>query len=130
MLLGDKNDIVIKYKGKTIVGPVEPVKMVGPSGRTKQVLARVDTGATKSSIDVSLAANLELGPILKTKMVKSASGKGRRAVVEAKIVLSNKEFKIDFTLADRSDMKYPVLIGQNILCKGFLIDPMKETPKR
>lgn len=130
MLLGEKNDIVIKYKGKIIVGPVEPVKMVGPSGLSKSVLARIDTGATKSSIDVCLAASLELGPILKTKMVKSASGKGRRAVVGAKLLMANKEFKTDFTLADRSDMKYPVLIGQNILSKGFLIDPMKETPKR
>ena len=45
-------------------------------------------------------------------------------------MLTNKEFKTDFTLADRSDMKYPVLIGQNILSKGFLIDPMKESPKK
>ena len=129
-MLDAEKDIVIKYRGKTIVGPVEHVRMIGPSGASRTVLARIDTGATKSSIDVRLAALLELGPILKTKLVKSASGKGRRAVVEAKLVLANKEFKTEFTLADRSDMKYPVLIGQNILSKGFLIDPMKESPKK
>ena len=85
---------------------------------------------TKSSIDVRLAALLALGPITKTKIVKSASGKGRRAVVDAKIALADKEIKTDFTLADRAGMKYPLLIGQNILSKGFLIDPTKETPKR
>jgi hypothetical protein len=129
-LLGDKSHIVIKYKKKTIIGLVEPVKVTGPTGKSKTVLARIDTGATKSSIDVRLAALLALGPILKTKIVKSASGQGRRAVVEAKIAVADNEMKTDFTLADRTDMKYPILIGQNIMSKGFLIDPGKEIPKR
>ncbi|MBN2141880.1 ATP-dependent zinc protease, partial [Candidatus Woesearchaeota archaeon] len=42
----------------------------------------------------------------------------------AKIVLGGKEIESKFTLADRSHMKYPVLIGQNILRKNFLIDPV------
>ena len=129
-ILGDKRNIVIKYKKKTVVGLVEPVKVTGPTGKSKEILARVDSGATKSSIDVRLAAALSLGPILKAKLVKSASGKSLRAVVEAKIALADDEFKSDFTIADRADMKYRVLIGQNILKKGFLIDPAKEVPKK
>jgi len=128
-ILGEKNNIVIKYGKKTVVGLVEPVKVTGPSGRSKEVLARIDSGATKSSVDVKLAAELALGPILKAKIVKSASGKGLRPVVEAKIILADKEFKSEFTIADRADMKYSVLVGQNILSKGFLIDPIKEIPK-
>ena len=77
----------------------------------------------------NLAAELSLGPILKAKLVKSASGKSLRPVVEAKLTLADKEFKTDFTIADRAEMKYRVLIGQNILRKGFLIDPAKEIPK-
>ncbi|NQU79278.1 ATP-dependent zinc protease [Candidatus Woesearchaeota archaeon] len=130
MLLGDKSNIVIKYNKKTVVGLVEPITMVGPSGRKKIVLARIDSGATKSSIDVKLAAELSLGPILKAKLVKSASGRSVRPVVAAKIFLADKEFKSDFTIADRADMKYSVLVGQSILKKGgFLIDPSKEVPK-
>lgn len=129
-ILGDKNHIVIKYKKKTVVGLVEPVKVTGPSGKTKEVLARIDSGATKSSVDVKLAAELSLGPVLKAKIVKSASGKSLRPVVAAKIFLADTEFKTDFTIADRADMKYRVLIGQNILKKGFLIDPAKEIPKK
>lgn len=129
-ILGDKRNIVIKYKKKTVVGLVEHAKVTGPSGKTKEVLARIDSGATKSSIDVRLAADLSLGPVLKAKIVKSASGKSLRPVVEAKVALADKEFKTDFTIADRADMKYQVLIGQNILRKGFLIDPAKEIPKR
>ena len=128
-ILGDKRNIVIKYKTKTVVGLVEPVKVTGPGGKTREVLGRIDSGATKSSIDVKLAAELSLGPILKAKLVKSASGKSLRPVVEARMHLADKEFKTDFTIADRADMKYRILIGQNILRKGFLIDPAKEIPK-
>jgi hypothetical protein len=128
-ILGEKNNIVIKYGKKTVVGLIEPVKVTGPSGKSKEVLARIDSGATKSSVDVKLAAELSLGPILKAKIVKSASGKGLRPVVEATIILADKEFKSEFTIADRADMKYSVLVGQNILSKGFLIDPIKEIPK-
>jgi hypothetical protein len=130
-ILGNKsaNAIVIKYKKKTVVGLVERVVVTGPSGKSKEVLARIDSGATKSSVDVKLAAALALGPIKKTKIVKSASGKSLRPVVEAKVELADKEFKIDFTIADRTEMKYPILIGQNILSQGYLIDPVKEAPR-
>jgi hypothetical protein len=128
-ILGDKDHIVIQYKKKTVVGLVEPVRVTGPTGRSREVLARIDSGATKSSIDVKLAAELSLGPILKAKMIKSASGKSLRPVVEAKVALADQEFKTELTIADRADMKYSLLIGQNILNKGFLIDPAKETPK-
>ncbi len=127
--LGDKRNIVIQYKKKTVVGLVEPILVEGPTGKKKEVLGRIDSGATKSSIDVNLAADLSLGPILKAKIVKSASGKSLRPVVEATIFLADKEFKTEFTIADRADLKYSILIGQNILNKGFLIDPAKEIPK-
>ncbi|MBN1545008.1 ATP-dependent zinc protease [Candidatus Woesearchaeota archaeon] len=128
-ILGDKRNIVIKYKEKTVVGLVEPVKVTGPTGKSREVLARIDSGATKSSVDVKLAAELSLGPILKAKLVKSASGKSLRPMVEARMVLADKEFKTEFTIADRAEMKYSILIGQNILKRGFLIDPAKEIPK-
>lgn len=125
-MLRRDNNIVIKYNQKTVIGLTEPVIVVGPKGDKKEVIARIDTGATKSSIDVKLAADLSLGPITKAKLIRSASGAGLRAVVDAKILLADKELKTEFTLADRSHMKFPVLIGQNILKDGFLIDPSKE----
>jgi hypothetical protein len=129
-ILGDKsNSIVIRYGKKTVIGLVEPVIVTGPTGKKKEVLARIDSGATKSSVDVKLAAELSLGPILKAKMVKSATGKSLRAIVQANIVVADKEFKTEFTIADRAEMRYSVLIGQNILSKGFLIDPVKEIPR-
>ncbi len=119
------NKVVIQYKDKTVIGLTEKVVIKSPQGKEKEVSARIDTGATTSSIDVGLAADLKLGPILKSKFIKSASGQGLRAVVRASITLEDKEVETEFTLADRSNMKYDVLVGQNILTKGFLIDPSK-----
>lgn len=120
-------DIVIEYKGRTIIGLIERVVVKGPKGEEKEVVARIDTGATASSIDVKLAADLKLGPVLKSKVVKSASGTALRPVVAATIVIADRKIKTLFTLADRAHMKYRVLIGQNILIENkFLIDPTKK----
>ena len=122
---GTGRDIIIEYNNKAVVGLTEKVIIKGPRGE-KEVFARIDTGATKNSIDVRLAAELRLGPIVKAKMVNSASGSGLRPVVEAELEIANKRFMVDFTIADRSHMKYRILIGQNTLINnGFIIDPSK-----
>ena len=59
-------------------------------------------------------------------MIKSAHGNKLRPIVEAKIRLAGKNMKSEFTLADRSHMKYDVLIGVNILKNGFLVDPSRK----
>lgn len=128
-IAGTRRDIVVEYKNKTVVGLTELIRVRGPTGAAKDVLARIDTGATKSSIDVRLAAELQLGPVLKTKLVKSASGTTLRPVVRSTIHIANKSLPAELTIADRSHMKFRVLIGQNIICdNGFLIDPAKGEP--
>ena len=113
---------------KTVVGLVEKVKLNGHV--EEEVCARIDTGATNSSIDLTLASKLKLGPIIQSKMVKSANGSKLRPVIESELEICGIKLKAKFTLADRSHMKYPVLVGQNILKLGFLIDPNKEVEKR
>jgi len=116
-----------KKTGKRLViGLSEKVTLISPTKKKKKVMARIDTGATKSSVDARLAAELALGPVIKTKLVKSASGSKLRPVITANIKLAGKTLKSEFTIADRSHMKYRVLVGQNILKEGkFLIDPNK-----
>ncbi|MBS3096821.1 ATP-dependent zinc protease [Candidatus Woesearchaeota archaeon] len=110
--------------GKVVIGLAEKVSVKHHNGR-KSVVAKIDTGATKSSIDTNLAAELRLGPVIKSKLVKSAHGSKLRPIIEAEIELAGKKIKSEFTLADRAHMKYRILIGQNILKDGFLIDPTK-----
>lgn len=113
-------------KVKTTIGLTAKVKIFGKNKKNKVVTARIDTGATISSIDQKLAYSLQLGPVIRTKIVKSAHGNDSRPVIPAKILLAKKEIESAFTIADRSKLKYPMLIGQNILKTGFLIDPSKK----
>lgn len=110
---------------KPIISLMEKVTVFGPE-KQKEVNARIDTGAHTSSIDVKLAAELNLGPIIETKNVKSASGVGLRPMIRAKISINGFTLESEFTIANRDHMKYSVLVGRNILSKaGFLIDPAK-----
>lgn len=117
---------------KTVVGLVEKIKIRG-----KEVTARIDTGAEHNSIDQELASKLGLGPVLKTILIRSASSnfscpkcgykrnQARRPVVEAEIIIKGKKIKARFNIANRKHMKYKLLIGQEILKQGFLINPSK-----
>ena len=110
-----------KIKKKIIIGPVEKIS-IKCGGKTERYEARVDTGAASSSIDSKVVADLKLGPVLSVKKIRNAHGESLRPVVEAEIVLKRKKLKSIFTVADRSKMKYKILIGRNILKEGFLID--------
>ena len=65
------------------MGLTEKVKVIGAKEKSKLLTARIDTGATISSVDSRLAAKLNLGPVIRTKMVKSASGSSSRPVIKA-----------------------------------------------
>ena len=112
-----------EFQDRTIIGLTEKIRINGKNQKQKELVARIDTGATKSSMDISLASELKLGPVVQNKLVKSAHGVKLRPMIEVEINMKNKKIKETFTLADRSHMKFPILIGQNILNKGFLIDP-------
>ena len=115
-----------KVNGKIIVGLTEKIGLVSNNGSNKVTVAKIDTGATRSSIDIKLASKLNLGPVIKSKIIKSVHGHKLRPVIEANILLAGKKMKAEFTLADRSHMKYSVLIGVNILKQGFLVNPSKK----
>ena len=58
-----------------------------------------------------------------TTKVKSSNGiVQNRYKVKTSIVLFNKKYRIDLTLSDRDDMKYPILIGRKFLMKKFIVD--------
>ncbi len=110
---------------KSRVGFLEKVTVYGPEGQ-KTVMARVDTGAKRNSIDKDLAKKLGIKKIIKHKVIKSAHGVKRRPIVKAHLQIVNKKLNdMSFTLADRKHMKYDVLIGRNTLKKGFIVDPDK-----
>lgn len=105
---------------KVVLGLIEPVKINGV-----EVKAKIDSGADRSSICNSLIGKLTLIPTGKKRTIRSSTGTERRALYSAEIEIKNKKFKIEFTAAKREHLNYSVLIGNDILKKGFLIDPSK-----
>ncbi|MCB2409647.1 ATP-dependent zinc protease family protein [Hymenobacter lucidus] len=56
--------------------------------------------------------------------IKSSNGDVQeRYVIQTTIRLFNEDFQTEFSLSDRSDMRYPVLIGRLLLRRGrFVVD--------
>ena len=88
-------------KPKAIIGLVVTATVKGKN-KKKKLKAKVDTGADKSSIDTTLASQLGLGPVIKTKKIWSAVGGMVRPVIKADIKINGKELNSDFTIADLS----------------------------
>lgn len=58
-----------------------------------------------------------------TTKVKSSNGiVQQRYKVKTSIILFDKKYRIDLTLSDRDDMKYPILIGRKFLQKKFMVN--------
>jgi hypothetical protein len=110
---------------KVVLGLIEEITLFDVNGKEKKLLAKIDTGANISSIDMSLATELSLGPIIRTKTVVSSHGRSLRPVVAIDIDLAGKTIDGNFTLYNRSHMTFKVLIGRDVLRRGFLIDPSK-----
>ena len=63
-------------------------------------------------------------PVYDHRQVRSSNGQAHwRYVIETKIQLGSFQQKIQLTLADRSQMQYPMLLGRKAMEKHFLIAP-------
>ncbi len=111
--------------GRAVVGFIEPVKIITSKGK-RHVKARIDTGATRSSIDLTLARTIGVGPVIGERTVKNAHGIATRQIVELTVELAGRTLTTKFTIADRTHMNFPVLIGRSALRRGFLIDPRRK----
>ncbi len=117
-----------KGTSKKVVGLVELVTIIGKKGRiTKKAL--LDTGATRTSIDIKLAAKAGVGPIISSVKIKNAtSGTGasfRRPIAEAKIKMKGIVVKTGVNIVDRTGLPYPILVGRDIIHKNFIVDISK-----
>ncbi|NVD24168.1 ATP-dependent zinc protease [Desulfuromonas acetoxidans] len=132
---------------RQVIGAVEQV-YISPPGVLLN--ARIDTGATTSSIDarniepferdgkrwvrfeISDPENdepvvLECRVVRRVKIIQAITEeKERRYVVELLVALGNVTRSAEFTLSDRAHVEYPVLIGRNILMDSMTVDVSKK----
>jgi RimK family alpha-L-glutamate ligase len=99
-----------------VIGYIEEVDVVGTSGR-ETVFAKSDTGATRTSIDARLAADVGTGPIKDIVKIKSGSVKSgkSRPVVDVVVGVGGTQHTVAASVEDRSHMDYPMLLGRDIL---------------
>jgi len=101
------------------IGTVEKVRING-----EEFLARIDTGAKRTSIDESLVKRFGLKKLRQEVVVKNAQGTCKRQLVRVRFELKNKVINSIANVANRSGMKYKILIGRDDL-KPFLIKVTK-----
>lgn len=125
-----------------IIGRLEHVSF--PEWDLIDLDAKIDTGAYTSSLhchhiekvgedkirfnlldpshDIYNEKLFEL-PIHKEKTVKSSNGMTeQRFVIKTKMRLLSNLYTVELSLTDRSEMKYPVLLGRKLLKGRFLVD--------
>jgi len=99
-----------------VIGYTEEVVVSGTSG-SETVVAKSDTGATRTSIDTQLAADIGAGPIKSIAKVRSGSQKTSksRPVVDVVVGVGGNRHTVTASVEDRSHMNYPVILGRDIL---------------
>ena len=123
---------------KELIGGVEEIILV-PSMVT--LPARIDTGAATTSLDardVFVTENVayfklpeKYGgvflslPVKEWKTIRTSASWQKRPVVEMEMCIGRRLIRCDVNLNDRSRMKYPLIIGRNVLKLGYLVDSSK-----
>jgi hypothetical protein len=124
-----------------IIGRIEKIDI--PLFEIKDLEVKIDTGAYTSSIDcykISQEGKLLKFKVLddehplftnnwyvfenwKTTKVTSSNGQEEeRYLINLDIKFGDEVVETEFTLSNRSKMKYPVLIGRKTIPKGWLVD--------
>ncbi len=105
---------------------IEEVKIIDSEGKQVKILAKIDTGAWSSTIDISLAKKLGLlrkNRVIMTRRKLSSLGEEQRPVIAFSFWLAGKKIVTRATVSDRKPLRYQVLIGR-IDLQGFLISPI------
>lgn len=133
---------VIEESSSRIIGEVEPVT-IREAGMT--LPARIDTGATTSSLDAADIVRFERDGrkwvrftvtdrrtgkkkevesrlIRNVDIIRHGKEPQKRPVVKLKAVIGDVELFREFSLTDRSDFAYQILIGRNLLEGEFVVD--------
>ncbi len=110
-----------------ILSVIEPVTF-RVNGSYRTIEAKLDTGAYRTSLDDDLVESLNLTLLPRKIMVKAASGQQLRPAVKIDFELSGKNISTIATIASRSHLQYPLIVGRKDL-KGFLINPLISVEK-
>jgi len=110
--------------GRRGIGINEPIEIIDADKNRRSTMAKIDTGAYRSTICKNLAENLGLDKIIGRKKVRGALGVEERPIINLSFVMDKRLVSTEAFIADRSEMKYDIIVGRKDL-KRFLVDPAK-----
>lgn len=113
---------------KIIIENIEEIKLRLSKKDRHAVLAKIDTGAYRSSIDRQLAQDLKLlqkKNILWVGGFTSGLGREKRPVIQLSFFLKGRKVNTAVSVSNRSKLKAKFLIGRRDL-DGFLVRPSAE----
>ena len=123
-LFGETEKVGDLPEEKKILGVNEKVKII-EGDKEVEVVAKIDTGAFRTSISADLAQKLQLfDKVIGVKQVRSALGETERPIAPLKFILRQEEINTEVSIAQRSNLRYEMIIGRRDI-KGFLVDPEK-----
>jgi len=143
-LTAHANENTLDLKNQSVLGHQEIVTLF--PGEVKST-ARIDTGAATNSmfaidtkvieengeklvrftfIDHEENEHMMTRPLVDTVTVTQASGEQTRYVVEMGLCVGDYYEETRFTLADRSRMTFPILVGRNFLENSLLVSSAKK----
>jgi len=92
----------------------------------KEGIAAVSFQISGAIIGRKGVSNFETTSFTRRKIKSSTGHIENRVVIKTDLVVFGKKYKTEFSLTNRSGMKFPVLLGRKFLNKGFLVDVSKE----
>ncbi len=139
----------MKEQSKYIIGRREQVDL--PLFNLFGIDAKIDTGAFTSSIHCTSLKEIDINgskfvkfrinfdtssdfydstfelPILKKKEIRSSNGTSElRIIIQSKIKILDFEEDIELSLTNRSQMRFPLLIGRKFLKSRYIVDVSKK----
>lgn len=138
-------------KNLTLIGRVERVDF--PQLSLKRIPAKIDTGADASSIWASSVVvedevlkvvlfgagsahytgdvlAFEKGAYEVTRVANSFGHREFRYKIKMALSVKGRTIRGSFTLSDRSNKMYPILIGRSLLNRKFIVDVSRGSPLR
>lgn len=128
-----------------VIGWLEHVSL--PSLNLHHIKAKMDTGAQSSALHAENIVHLVIdgkphvsfdvtdekgmtskvkAPFLENRSIKSSSSHITvRPAILVNMIIGEQEFETQFTLINRSLMRYPIIIGREALRDKFVIDSAK-----
>ncbi len=121
---GEVEEELEEISGRRVIGINEPIEILDSKGEKHPTVAKVDTGAYRTTLAESLAKEFGLNEEIRRKIVRGALGREERPIINFSFILDGRLVQTEAFITDRSQMKYDIIVGRRDL-KRFLVDPAK-----